>query len=82
MLDKRITKWQFNSTARLMIASLTILSNSKTFVDSISTIAETFFLSMKRISTTIRVMFGEPLLIVIGNSKRNLKGNTNECMVS
>ena len=82
MLDRGLEKWQFNLTARLMIASLTILSNSKTFVVSISTIAETFFLLTKRIFTITLVMCGEPLQIVIGNSKKNLKGSTNENMAS
>ena len=81
MLDKRIRKWQFNLTAMLTIVCLTISKSLKTFVDLISIIVETFFLSTKRISTTTAVTCGEHLLKEIANIR--IKGHsTNENMAS
>ena len=81
MLDKRIRKWLFSLIVKPTIRFSTIWKNSKTFVDLISTTAVTFILSMKRISTTIAVMFGEHLQKAIANLK--VKGqSTNENMAS
>jgi len=79
--NKGKLKWLFSLIAKPTTKFLTILSVSRTFVVSILTIAEAFFLSMKRISTTTAVMCGEHLLKAIANIR--IKGHsTNENMAS
>ena len=79
--NKGKLKWLFSLIAKPTTKFLTILNDSRTFVVSILTIAEAFFLSMKRISIITTVMLGEHLLKAIATTK--VKGiNTNENMAS
>jgi hypothetical protein len=79
--NKGKLKWLFSLIAKPTTKFLTISNDSRTFVVSILTIAEAFFLSMKRIFTTTAVMFGVHSLKLIATTK--VKGiNTNENMAS
>jgi len=79
--NKGKLKWLFSLIAKPTTKFLTISKSLRTFAVSILTIAEAFFLLMKRISTTTAVMFGEHLQTAIASIK--IRGqNTNENMAS